>query len=268
MKLPRPPRVLCVVNSQTSGPRRLSDWLEEAGIEVVAMLGETGLPTELSGFDGLVMLGGGLMPDDYVRAPWLYAERQLATESIALDLPTLGICLGAQVLAAVGGGEVRANYGPKERGSTMIHLSEAGLKDPVLGRMGGIAPMIENHEDLITRLPTGAMLLASSEAVENQAFVLGSHVRGVQFHPEVGAAALASWDDAALTGEGYDIRELRAAAEAVDDENYRASRALVDAFAVEVLEWEPASPAPDGARDGCVTQRPSPRRSVHGVPAR
>lgn len=244
MTFPRRPRVLCVVNSRSSGPRRLSVWLEEAGIEVVAMLGETGLPTELSGFDGLVLLGGGLMPDDYVKAPWLYAERQLAAESIARDLPTLGICLGAQLLADVGGGEVRANYGPKERGSTMIRLSVAGLNDPVLGRMGGIAPMIENHEDLITQLPPSAVLLASSDAVENQAFVLGSHVRGVQFHPEVGAAALASWDDAALTGEGYDIRELRATAEAVDDENYRASRALVDAFAVEVRGWAPRVPSP------------------------
>ena len=248
MTCPRPPRILCVVNSQSSGPRRLSDWLRETGIEVVTMLGEAGLPTDLSGFDGLVLLGGGPMPNDYVRAPWLHAERQLATESIALDLPTLGICLGAQVLADVGGGEVRANYGPKERGSTMIHLSEEGLNDPVLGRMGGIAPMIENHEDMITRLPPGAVLLASSEAVENQAFLLGSHVRGVQFHPEVGAAALANWDDAALTGEGYDIRELRAAAEAVDDENYRASRALVEAFGIEVRERAvPSTRGPDTA---------------------
>lgn len=232
----RKPRVLCVVNSQSSGPRRLAEWLSDADMEVVAMLGESGLPEHLGGFDGLVLLGGGLMPDDYDRAPWLHAERKLAIEAIAADLPTLGICLGAQLLADVAGGEVRAKFGPKERGSTPIYVTEEGRTDPVLGALGESAPMIENHEDMITRLPPEAVLLASSDAIVNQAFVIGSHVRGVQFHPEVGAAALANWDDAALRGEGYDIAALRAAAEAVDDENLSASRGLVDAFASEVHE--------------------------------
>lgn len=230
------PRVLCVVNSAGSGPRRMTPWLEAAGIEVVVVLGEEGLPADLAGFDGLVLLGGGLMPNDFERAPWLHDERRLTLQAIALDLPTLGICLGAQVIADVAGGEVRAQYGPKERGSTDIYLSDAGRDDPVLGGFGDGAPMIENHEDMITRLPESAVLLASSGAVENQAFVIGAHVRGVQFHPEVDAAALERWDDAALRGEGYDIAELRAAAEAVHDVNERASRRVVDAFAAEVRE--------------------------------
>lgn len=230
------PRLLCVVNSAASGPRRLAPWLEEAGIEVIAVLGEEGLPADLSSFDGLVLLGGGLMPNEYDRAPWLHDERRLTLDAIAADLPTLGICLGAQIIADVAGGEVRAKHGPKERGSTHIFLTDAGRNDPVLGGFGDGAPMIENHEDMITRLPESAVLLASSDAIENQAFVIGRHVRGVQFHPEVGAAALEHWDDAALQGEGYDIAALRAAAEAVDDINERASRGLVEAFSVEVRD--------------------------------
>lgn len=228
------PRVLAVVNSPGSGPRRLEAWLAEDGIELVSRLGVEGLPDSLDGFDGLVLLGGGLMPDDDEKAPWLPRERELASEAIAADLPTLGICLGAQVLAVVGGGEVRASFGPKERGSTRIHTTAVGREDPVIGAIGATAPMIENHEDMITRLPEGARLLASSDAIENQAFVLGDHVRGVQFHPEAAAADLARWDDAALTGEGYDVAALMAAAQADDGDNTRASRALVAGFADEV----------------------------------
>lgn len=230
------PRVLVVVNSASSGPRRLGTWLGDRGIAVDAVIGaEGGLPTTLDGHDGLVLLGGGLMPDDDERAPWLAAERALAAEAIDRDLPTLGICLGAQVLAHVAGGEVKAKTGPVERGATPIHPTTSGREDAMIATLGDGAPMIENHQDMITRLPAEAVLLASSDAVVNQAFRLGRHVRGVQFHPEASAADLARWDDAALRGEGRSLTDLIAAAERVDAHNTAASRSLVDAFADEVL---------------------------------
>ena len=101
------PRVLVIVNSASSGPRRLGTWLREKAIDVDEVVGaEQPLPASLDGYAGLVMLGGGLMPDDDDRAPWLAAERALAAEAIDRDLPTLGICLGGQLLAHVAGGEV------------------------------------------------------------------------------------------------------------------------------------------------------------------
>lgn len=230
------PRVLVVVNSASSGPRRLGTWLGDRGIAVDAVIGaEGGLPTTLDGHDGLVLLGGGLMPDDDERAPWLAAERALAAEAIDRDLPTLGICLGAQVLAHVAGGEVKAKTGPVERGATPIHPTTSGREDAMIATLGDGAPMIENHQDMITRLPPQAVLLASSAAIENQAFRLGRHVRGVQFHPEASAADLARWDDAALRGEGRSLATLIAAAEEVDLRNTEVSRALVDVFADEIL---------------------------------
>lgn len=229
-----PPRVLVVVNSPSSGPRRLASWLVEDGIEIVQCLGSEGIPDTLDGVDGLVLLGGGFMPDDDARAPWLATERGLVKEAIKLDLPTLGICLGAQLIAASHGGEVRASYGPKERGSTWILTTSEGTRDFLFSRISPSAPMIENHQDMITRLPDGAVLLARSEQVENQAFVIGAHVRGVQFHPEASAENLANWNDAALRDEGFSREELTAAAEAHHQENTRASRALMNAFADEV----------------------------------
>jgi GMP synthase-like glutamine amidotransferase len=235
------PRVLVIVNSASSGPRRLGTWLREKAIDVDEIVGaEQPLPTSLDGYAGLVMLGGGLMPDDDHRAPWLAAERALAAEAIDRDLPTLGICLGGQLLAHVAGGEVAEKTGPIERGATPIRPTAAGRADALFAALGDEAPMIENHQDMITRLPSAAVLLATSAAVENQAFRLGARVRGVQFHPEASAADLARWDDAALRGEGRSLPALIAAAERVHDHNTAASRALIEAFADEVRAGVPA----------------------------
>ncbi|MEF3322898.1 type 1 glutamine amidotransferase [Gulosibacter sp. GYB002] len=231
-------KVLMVINSTESGPRRAGEWLREAGIETVDVVAETTpLPENLDGFDGLVMLGGGLLPYEDENAPWLATERELARQAIDADLPTLGICLGGQLLAHVGGGEVRGEYGTPESGAVLITTTAAGRNDPVLGVLGEGAHMIENHVDQITQLPADAVLLGRSTDVENQAFRIGKRVWGLQFHPEVNAERIAQWDESALGKKGFDRGKLVAKARAVDGENTRASKALIDAFAEQVTQY-------------------------------
>ena len=238
---PERPRVLAVVNAAPSGPRRLTGWLADEGIELDTVLGEDGLPDTLDGYAGLVMLGGGLMPDDDDRAPWLAQERELARRAIDGNVPTLGICLGGQLLAHVAGGEVRAKFGPRERGSTLITPSAEGRADRLTTSLGAGAPMIENHQDMITALPPGAVLLASSEAVAHQAFRLGERVYGVQFHPEVGAEDLLKWDEPVSPGpEDRPVAELVAEARRADGQNTGAARALVSGFAEHVRSFAAA----------------------------
>lgn len=229
------PKVLVVVNSRPSSLRRMQPWLEDAGLDLVVAVGEEGLPDDLASFDGLIMLGGGLMPDDDDRAPWLARERELAAEAIAADIPTLGVCLGAQIIAHVAGGEVRASYGTPERGATPVFVTEQGVDDAVLSSLSPAAHVIENHQDMITRLPDAAVLLASSEACVNQAFRLGRHVRGVQFHPEAGARDLEKWDDAALAAAGIDKQQLVDAALVHEEESAARCARLATAFAAEVV---------------------------------
>lgn len=231
------PRVLVVVNADTSGPRRLLRWLDDGGVRSDVRYGEHGLPDNLDAYDGLVMLGGGMMPDDDEKGPWLPVERRLAAEAVERDLPTLGICLGGQLLAQIAGGEVRESYGAKERGATLISTTPEGRRDAVMSALGDAAPMIENHQDQITALPPGAVLLASSEAVTIQAFRLGAHVRGMQFHPEVSADDLQWWTEPTDPAPGdRPVAELVAEAARVDGENTAACRALVSGFAREVRE--------------------------------
>lgn len=227
-------RVLIIVNSKGSGPKRLPGWLEEEGVEPVIIDGADGLPDSLDGFAGMVLLGGGLMPDAYDTAPWLHTERALTQEAIDRDVPTLGICLGGQIIADVAGGEVRENFGPPERGSFAITPTADGSGDPVLGTLGAVAPMIEHHQDMITKLPPAAVLLATSELVENQAFRIGKHVRGLQFHPEASAENVRNWNAEELAAKGEDHAAMLAKAEADEPENLRASRAMIAAFAAEV----------------------------------
>lgn len=231
-------KVLMVINSTESGPRRAGEWLREAGIETVDVVAEKApLPENLDGFDGLVMLGGGLLPYEDENAPWLATERELARQAIDADLPTLGICLGGQLLAHVGGGEVRGDYGTPESGAVLITTTAAGRNDPVLGVLGEGAHMIENHVDQITQLPADAVLLGRSADVENQAFRIGKRVWGLQFHPEVNAERIVQWDESALGKKGFDREKLVAKARAVDGENTRASKALIDAFAEQVAQY-------------------------------
>ncbi|GAA4166595.1 type 1 glutamine amidotransferase [Gryllotalpicola daejeonensis] len=225
-------RVLVVQNSSGSGVRRFGPWWADDGLELEVRAGADGLPEKLAGYDGLVMLGGGFLPSDDARAPWLPRERALATEALASGIPTLGICLGGQLLAEVAGGEVRGRHGRPERGSTAISLTDASAGDALLEGVAGNIRMIENHQDSITALPADAVLLASSADHPNQAFRLGAAAWGLQFHPEVAAADLARWTpEDFVAEEGVDLPEVRAAADEAEPLAASVARTIARNFA-------------------------------------
>jgi GMP synthase (glutamine-hydrolysing) len=235
------PRVLVVQHSERSGPGRLLDWLAEEGIDAVLVEGPD-LPEHLAegsaAVDGLVLLGGGYLPFDDERAPFLPRERALVSEAVTATVPVLGICLGAQMLAYVSGGEVTAKSGETERGSCPVDLLSAATDDPLFAGLTGYNElrMIQNHQDSITTLPPGAVHLATSEECRVQAFRVGPAAWGVQFHPETAAARLADWDESKLAAEGFDRAALLARATADEPVNTVQARALVGAFADVVRE--------------------------------
>jgi len=173
---------------------RLGDWLTGAGavFDVVGP-GERPLPATLDGYQGLVVLGGAMSALDDADHPWLADVRALLAHAVARRVPTLGVCLGGQLLAAATGGQLRrAPHGP-EVGVLLVAKRDAAAADPLFADLPWTPDVLQFHVDEIALLPPGAELLASSPKYPNQAFRVGENAYGVQFHIETTPEVVASW---------------------------------------------------------------------------
>lgn len=139
----------------------------------------------------LVVLGGPISANDEADYPFLTTELALLEKRLTMDKPTLGICLGAQLMAKALGAEVYP--GPrKEIGWAPIELSEAGQKSALRHLCADDSYMLHWHGETFD-LPDNAIHLAASEHYYNQAFSYGQRVLALQFHPEVTAKGLEQW---------------------------------------------------------------------------
>lgn len=202
-------RALVIQNGRTGGPRRFARWLGESGVELDVRHAYRGddIPLRLE-HDALIMLGGGYLPDEDDRAPWLAPTRNLVQQAMSDAAPYFGICLGGQLLAHVGGGEVRGKHGTPEFGSTALALRPEAADDPLFTGLPQHPTAIEHHVDAITRLPDDAVWLATSQNCPYQAFRLGEAAWGVQFHPETTPERISSWSQESLQCHGFDRAEL------------------------------------------------------------
>jgi GMP synthase (glutamine-hydrolysing) len=158
--------------------------------------------------DILVLLGGPVGVYDDGIYPFLLEERELLERRLASNLPTVGICLGAQQIAAALGARV-APSGGKEIGFAPVSLSSHG-KASALRHLEGV-PVLHWHGDNLD-LPTGATVLASTQLCPNQAFSIGTNILGLQFHPEADPANLEAWligHAAELASASIDPRQIR-----------------------------------------------------------
>ena len=175
--------------------------------------------------DLLIILGGPIGVYDHVHYPFLTAEIQAIRERLLGGGPILGLCLGAQLIAAALGASVYP-AADKEIGFKPVQLTQAGRTSP-LASLGDGVPVLHWHGDTFD-LPPGAELLASTELCENQAFAIGPRILGLQFHLEVAPADLEAWlvgHAVELHQAAIDPRDLRKAALLADARLGRAARA-------------------------------------------
>jgi GMP synthase (glutamine-hydrolysing) len=230
----RPARLLVVVPSESDPPARLGEWLTAAGLELDERHLGTGdpLPAHLTEHDGLLVLGG---PQSSVEGfPELQPIRDLLARAIADDVPTLAVCLGAQLLAQAGGGRVRVGVAGPEVGAGLVAKRDAADSDPVFGPVPLSPDVLEWHHDEISELPAGATLLASNPHYVNQAFRVGRNVYGLQFHIEPTLEMFREWAEEDAVGRAagpYDVDTICARAAAVDDDLVEVWSAFAGRFA-------------------------------------
>ena len=184
---------------------------------------------------GIIALGGAQSAADLAAEPVLAAEAELLGDAVGLGLPVLGICLGGQVLARALGGTVRR---AGRRAVTWRELTPQDPDDPLFGAHASV-PALHWNEDVFTLPPGAVEVLRGPEPEGVEAFRFGTRAWGLQFHPEVDAAALDGWYVRYgdwLAQAGVDESGARALDRRWLDRQAEFSASLFAAFAAQVAQ--------------------------------
>ena len=139
----------------------------------------------------LVILGGPISVNDAALFPFIEAEINMLRKRLKQDKPTLGICLGAQLIARALGANIYAGK-EKEIGWSRLSLTISGEQSALRFLGEEHCSMLHWHGETFD-LPEKAVLLASSQAYKNQAFSYGDKVLALQFHPEITQHSMEKW---------------------------------------------------------------------------
>ena len=188
------PRCLVVQHLEPEGAYAIADTLERhgIGIDVCRVYAGDAVPTDVGGFDAVVVMGGTMSAASDDAFPSRRAELALLIDALAHDVPTLGVCLGAQLLAAAAGAKVFPGDAGAEIGWKPVTWCPGAAEDVLLAGTGPTLTVLHWHGDTFD-LPPGAVLLATSDQYAHQAFRVGDAAWGLQFHLEVDEGAVAAF---------------------------------------------------------------------------
>lgn len=193
------------------------------------------LPAPL-GADLVVVLGGPIGVNDGAAFPCMTAERDWLVPRLAARRPTLGICLGAQLMAAALGARV-APLASREIGFGPLTLTEAGRAGP-LAALSEV-PVLHWHGEAF-ETPAAAENLATTDRCATQAFAIGPAILGLQFHPEAGELpAFERW----LIGHSVELAQAGIAPESLRRAAAEHGAALKRAGRSMLRQWLRELPA-------------------------
>jgi GMP synthase (glutamine-hydrolysing) len=228
------PRIAVVQHEADCPPALFGEWLTDAGAELDichAYAGED-LPDPTT-YDALVVLGGAMGANDDADSPWLAPVRERIRTHAQDGVPVLGICLGHQLAAVALGGVVETNSRGQTFGLRTLGWTPDAHLDPLMSTVATPRRGVHWHDDVVTDVPEGTVVLAPADGVEVQAARLAPTVWGVQHHPEVEADLIRPWavaDRELHRAQGLDTDAVLAEIDAARDELEAAWRPLAARF--------------------------------------
>lgn len=210
-------------------PGAITPWLEQRGHQIrTSHLYRGDLLPAVSDLDWLIIMGGPMGVHDEAELPWLGAEKTFIHACIDSGKTVLGICLGAQLIANVMGAEVRRNA---ETEIGWFPVSAVGSHP--LAKLFSDSPTVFHWHGDTFAIPATAEHLCRSAACENQAFLLGDKVLGLQFHLETTEAGVAALCADCYDQPGHGSWIQSAANMKAKRENFPAAQALL----LQVLDY-------------------------------
>jgi GMP synthase (glutamine-hydrolysing) len=217
--------ILVVQPELDDPPHRFGEWLTEAGatLEVRHPYAGEAVPT-LDGYAGLLVMGGAMSANDDEVLDWIGPVKELIREAVSDGVPTLGICLGHQLMGTALGGRVTPNPYGQQVGLIPVGWTAAASDDRLFAGLATPRRGIQWNYDIVVEPPASAVVLARTGQGEIQVARYGPTAWGVQLHPEVDETIVGTWvtdsERLELADRGLDaellLREIKEAREELD----------------------------------------------------
>ena len=217
-------KAVVLVHAESEGPGTLGDFLKDHGIalDTLRLYRRDRLPPSIEGIGAVVTMGGPMNVYEEDKYPFLRHEVTFLKEAIDADIPVIGICLGAQMIAKTLGARVYKAR-KKEIGWYEVTLTEEGKGDVLFKGLSGKLRVFQWHKDTFS-LATGSVLLATSGTCPNQAFRY-RNAYGLQFHVEVTRDILRDWFE-----DSDQKEEILARYDAIKEEFTMKARKIYQGF--------------------------------------
>jgi len=201
--------IYCLKHIDIEGPGTLGDFFREKGflVKTIELYNGGPFPQNFDQMDAVVILGGPMNVYEETAYPFLAEETVFIRELIRRGILTVGLCLGAQLIARALGAKVYQSP-VKEVGFFPLSLTSQGRKDSLFQGLSETMELFQWHEDTFD-LPEGADLLLSGSECRNQAFRKGSNVYGFQCHMEVRREDALAWLEKYYQGDPAEYERMK-----------------------------------------------------------
>ena len=190
--------ILFIKHVPAEGPETLGDFFEKKGFKnkIIELYNKEHLPKSFNDIEAVIILGGPMNVYEEEAYPFLKEEDKFIKEILKNEIPYLGICLGAQLLAKAQGAQV-VKSPRQEIGFSKIKLTREGQDDPLFKNLAPEIDVYQWHEDMF-HIPVKGKLLAGSNECPFQVLKVGSSAYGLQFHVEITDQSIRLWSDASF----------------------------------------------------------------------